>query len=166
MTPHINPIATRFKGVKFRSRREARWASVFSALRWRWEYEPLDLNGYIPDFILLFEAGPVLVEVKPAWSLGDMRAAQDKIDTSGWETKNPNRALVVGATWNLDDNQSVPVIGALCQLVPGWDFDDSSNNIPSRGGFGIGYGSYRLNGEVVRLSLRGLCQPTRLKLEL
>src|SRR4029077_6006036 len=27
----------------------------------------------------------------------------------------------------------------------------TSNNIPSRGGFGIGYGSYRLNGEVVRL---------------
>lgn len=25
------------------------------------------------------------------------------------------------------------------------------NNIPSRGGFGIGYGSYLLNGEVVRL---------------
>ena len=26
-----------------------------------------------------------------------------------------------------------------------------SNNIPSKGGFGIGYGSYRLNGEVVKL---------------
>jgi ribonuclease HI len=27
----------------------------------------------------------------------------------------------------------------------------TSNNIPSRGGYGIGYGSYLLNGEVVRL---------------
>jgi ribonuclease HI len=27
----------------------------------------------------------------------------------------------------------------------------TSNNIPSRGGFGIGYGSYRLNGQVVRI---------------
>jgi ribonuclease HI len=28
----------------------------------------------------------------------------------------------------------------------------TSNNIPSRGGFGIGYGSYLLNGEVVRVN--------------
>jgi ribonuclease HI len=26
------------------------------------------------------------------------------------------------------------------------------NNMPRRGGFGIGYGSYRLNGEIVRLN--------------
>jgi ribonuclease HI len=27
----------------------------------------------------------------------------------------------------------------------------TSNNIPSKGGYGLGYGSYRLNGEVVRV---------------
>ena len=27
----------------------------------------------------------------------------------------------------------------------------TSNNVPSRGGFGIGYGSYRLNGVIVKL---------------
>ena len=27
----------------------------------------------------------------------------------------------------------------------------TSNNIPSRGGFGIGYGSFLLNGEIVRV---------------
>jgi hypothetical protein len=61
----MNPIATKLNGIHFRSRLEARWASIFTSLGWRWEYEPIDLNSYVPDFILLFERGPILVEVKP-----------------------------------------------------------------------------------------------------
>jgi hypothetical protein len=118
----MNPIPTRLNGIQFRSRLEARWASVFSALRWRWEYEPIDLNGYIPDFILLFEAGPVLVEVKPAWRLDEMGAAMDKIDASGWETKNRNSAMVVGATYDYRDEgdrrwSHYSIIGALRQEI-------------------------------------------------
>jgi hypothetical protein len=38
-------------------------------------------------------------------------------------------------------------------IIPGViHFDGgTSNNIPGRGGFGIGYGSYRLNGDVRKL---------------
>lgn len=57
-------IPTKYKGVQFRSRLEARWAVMFDLLEWDWEYEPLDAKGYIPDFVLTGDK-PVLVEVKP-----------------------------------------------------------------------------------------------------
>ena len=43
--------------IQFRSRLEAQWASVFEQLMWNWEYEPFDMNGYIPDFIITFAGG-------------------------------------------------------------------------------------------------------------
>lgn len=43
---------TMYKGVQFRSRLEARWAAYFDILGWGWEYEPIDLNGWVPDFRL------------------------------------------------------------------------------------------------------------------
>jgi hypothetical protein len=57
-------IPTRYAGVQFRSRLEARWAAFFDLVGWCWEYEPIELDGYIPDFILKFSI-PLLVEVKP-----------------------------------------------------------------------------------------------------
>jgi|GEM_PF-2908496 len=87
-------IPTLYQGQQFRSRLEARWASFFDTLGWRWEYEPLDLAGYIPDFVLKFEK-PMLVEVKPCIQHEDLEAtAAAKIDASGW----PGPALIVGAT--------------------------------------------------------------------
>jgi ribonuclease HI len=47
---------------------------------------------------------------------------------------------------NLAPSVDVPITPCVIRFDGG-----TSNNIPSRGGFGIGYGSYRLNGEVVRL---------------
>jgi hypothetical protein len=58
-----NGIPTVYRDVQFRSRLEAKWAAFFDFLGWRWEYEPFDLAGWIPDFLLV-DAG-VLVEVKP-----------------------------------------------------------------------------------------------------
>ena len=60
----IAAIPTLYKDVQFRSRLEAKWAAFFDLLGWPWDYEPFDLNGYIPDFILHLHE-PVLVEVKP-----------------------------------------------------------------------------------------------------
>lgn len=66
----IRAIETRFKGYRFRSRLEARWAVFFHALGLRWEYEPegFDLGGagaYLPDFWLPDFNGGIFVEVKP-----------------------------------------------------------------------------------------------------
>lgn len=53
----IKPIETYYKGYRFRSRAEARWAVFFDACNVEWEYEPegYDLgNGlyYLPDFLV------------------------------------------------------------------------------------------------------------------
>jgi len=58
-------IPTRYQGTEFRSRLEARWAAWFDFVGWRWEYEPIDLPGWIPDFILTGETHSLLVEIKP-----------------------------------------------------------------------------------------------------
>lgn len=53
------------KGIVFRSLSEAKWAEFFTYLGWDWEYEPdLNLNYYIPDFIILNFHKKLLVEVK------------------------------------------------------------------------------------------------------
>jgi len=52
----MKAIETKYKGYRFRSRLEARWAVFFDALGLAWEYEKegYDLNGikYLPDFWL------------------------------------------------------------------------------------------------------------------
>jgi hypothetical protein len=54
---NIKPIETRYKGYRFRSRLEARWAVFFDSLGIKWEYEKegydlSDLGWYLPDFWL------------------------------------------------------------------------------------------------------------------
>lgn len=71
-------IETRYKGRRFRSRLEARYAVLFDALGIEWDYEPegFELGGglrYLPDFFLHFDKpsarqGPgagYWVEIKP-----------------------------------------------------------------------------------------------------
>ena len=62
----IKAIPTRYAGVQFRSRLEARWAAFFDKIGWSWEYEPFDLDGWTPDFsIKQVDGERVLIEVKP-----------------------------------------------------------------------------------------------------
>ena len=56
---------TKFKGRIYRSFLESKWASFFTDLGWRFEYEPYELPGWIPDFEIIGDRGPLLVEVKP-----------------------------------------------------------------------------------------------------
>lgn len=62
----IRAIETRYKGYRFRSRLEARWAVCFDALGIPWEYEVEGFvtseGPYLPDFRLW---GHHWVEVKP-----------------------------------------------------------------------------------------------------
>lgn len=99
------------RGLRFRSRIEARWAWIFERLGWRWEYEPYDLTGYIPDFILTFESysKQVLVEVKWDCNIWDPRNYSphiEKIINSGWK----GFYLVLGAAIKREDTGLV-VIG-------------------------------------------------------
>jgi hypothetical protein len=115
----MKAIPTRYKGVQFRSRLEARWAAMFDLLEWPWEYEPVDLEGYIPDFVLMFPAGGVLVEIKPEFTARGLHKATDKIDKAGWESTNENDALVLGATWNIRGESAsldYPLLGIVRQI--------------------------------------------------
>jgi hypothetical protein len=63
----IQPIETIYRGYRFRSRLEARWAVFFDAAGIEWVYEPdgfiVNGRGYLPDFWLpQFQC---FVEVKP-----------------------------------------------------------------------------------------------------
>jgi hypothetical protein len=64
MQYNIKAIPTTYAGVNFRSRLEARWAAFFDLCGWKWEYEPFDLEGWAPDFLLKSPCCDVLAEVK------------------------------------------------------------------------------------------------------
>lgn len=68
----IKAIETVYKGYRFRSRLEARWAVFFDALGIEWEYEPEgfelgEVGRYLPDFRLTKHG--CYIEIKPpsAW---------------------------------------------------------------------------------------------------
>lgn len=65
----LKPIETVYKGYRFRSRLEARWAVFFDALGITWEYEKEGydlgkLGKYLPDFVL--PGLGMVVDIKPA----------------------------------------------------------------------------------------------------
>jgi hypothetical protein len=65
----LNPIQTVYKGYRFRSRLEARWAVFLDSLniKWQYEHEGFDLGGtwYLPDFYLPGQSPAAWFEVKP-----------------------------------------------------------------------------------------------------
>ena len=60
---------TMYDGIRYRSRLEARWAAFMKLAGWQFEYEPFDLHGWSPDFLIKAERRNILVEVKPITSL-------------------------------------------------------------------------------------------------
>ncbi len=62
----MNAIPTIYKGIRFRSRLEAKWACFFDTIMLEWQYEPFDLAGWIPDFSIRGQCFVrTSVEVKP-----------------------------------------------------------------------------------------------------
>ena len=141
MKRKFKAIPTKYNGASFRSRLEAKWAAFFDLLGWKWVYEPFDLDGYIPDFVLQFYR-PLLVEIKPGFTSTDLIAdAADKIDRSGWE----GEALILGATPVLEKSEqwshSGPsVFGALREVVYREDMpyssDEEFQKVKKDNGFG------------------------------
>lgn len=89
-------IPTMHGGTRYRSLLEAKWAAFFTRLGWKFEYEPFEGNGYIPDFIIYGES-PLAVEVKPAVSWNDLRQHAPKVSqglTGTWD----HDILIVGAS--------------------------------------------------------------------
>lgn len=62
----IKAYPTVYKGRRYRSRLEARWAAFFDLLGIATEYEPYDIGKWSPDFLIRTDAFyDVLVEIKP-----------------------------------------------------------------------------------------------------
>lgn len=102
-------IETTYKSIRFRSRAEARWAAFFDLCGWDWSYEPIDLAGYIPDFILHMNID-VLVEVKGgALGADELRPHIAKIERSGWR----GEALLLPAALREDDSTFTGAVSAL-----------------------------------------------------
>lgn len=69
---------TVYKGIRFRSKLEARWAVFFDALGVTWEYEPAieSVKGeYVPDFLMgsktLIEVKPLIKDKSEPWCLAE-----------------------------------------------------------------------------------------------
>lgn len=88
-------IPTTIDGIEYRSRLEARWATFFGQIGWRFVYEPIDGDRYLPDFAVL-GAHPMMVEVKPALTAADYRAPIAKV-TRGLGGHWEGDILIAGA---------------------------------------------------------------------
>lgn len=125
----MNGIATTYHGIRFRSRLEARWAAFFTNIGWRYEYEPFDLNGYIPDFLILGER-PMLVEVGPCATRNDYLAKAAK--ATAVEKQVDHDVLVVGVSALPPLDHWAPSAGWLGQ-VDDWPTGDDFSGPANRG---------------------------------
>ncbi|MBU0991827.1 MAG: hypothetical protein KJ737_04965 [Proteobacteria bacterium] len=84
----MNNIKTLWKFNQYQTLLDARWACMFDLLEWRYEYQPYNINGWVPTFAL-FGANTILVEVKPYTSLKQFQTAKliQAIDGSPMENK-------------------------------------------------------------------------------
>lgn len=138
-------IPTRYADVQFRSRLEATWAAFFDEIGWRWTYEPYDLAGWIPDFVLHLSS-PVLVEVKPEITIDGLKRHAAKIDAANPE----HEVLLVGADLIEHPTPSWSgvhtALGLLCELpYHWWQMAPMVRcNTCASPGFSVEYGSYHL----------------------
>ena len=65
LDPAQTPVITEYGGATFRSQLEARWAAWFDKRGIAWEYEPVQFDGWTPDFRLALEGVEAYAEVKP-----------------------------------------------------------------------------------------------------
>jgi hypothetical protein len=72
----IKAIETIYKGYRFRSRTEARWAVYFDEYGTKWQYEvqgfQLPSGWYLPDFYVGVLAGEIFVEIKASQMPSDI----------------------------------------------------------------------------------------------
>jgi hypothetical protein len=94
----IQAIPTTYKGTRFRSRLEARWAAFFDLISWRWLYEPIDEGGWIPDFVLpdTFDQR-LLIEVKPSLTQVELQQHEARINRA----RPCDPALLLGGNFDI-----------------------------------------------------------------
>jgi len=107
---NIVSIPTKYNKIQMRSRLEAKWAAFFDLCNWKWEYEPFDLKGWIPDFIIYGKEKDILVEIKPYSYKKEFTNVINKIITSN----NNYDVLLLGNSFPLRKRylkNNLPVLG-------------------------------------------------------
>lgn len=134
MVTSIKAIPTLYANTLFRSRLEARWAAMFDACEWKWDYEPEDFDGYVPDFKLQLRT-PIFVEVKPLrWDesesdekiLNDARVKIARSGLKGEVLALGFRIVTLSASGNRLAHQT---LGAIMDIDP--DTDEASPWCPA-----------------------------------
>lgn len=112
----MKAIQTEYKGYRFRSRLEARWAVFFDACGVEWEYEPegYDLGDgvyYLPDFLLHGvdgrDGGDIYVEVKGQMTAEDIVKIKRFIKEGDAYGKFDPALLIVGNIPAGEDMQEI-----------------------------------------------------------
>lgn len=130
----MKAIETQYKGYRFRSRLEARWAVFFEALGVKWEYEPegFDLgNGvrYLPDFRVTSPQGYTFwYEVKPSNVASDPKFSlfeQNADDTAVAHTLLSGDPVEF---FSDEQNEVCPRCGFIGKPYAGWAFCGDENH--------------------------------------
>ena len=139
----MHAIPTKYNGRTYRSRLEARWAAMFELLKWNVEYEPIDFNGWIPDFVIK-GAEEVFVEIKPT-AVFPYDAA-NKINKSGCLSE----VLMLGYSIPIQDTYANDLYFGWLREYTGED-NHKANECWEPASFGIWLGQDRVvgNGRVV-----------------
>lgn len=126
----IKAHPTLYAGTMFRSRLEATWAAFFDLAGLPWAYEPVDFDGWTPDFAIWLER-PIYVEVKPAplkQSLTAIDAAILQSDFGGFDKARAHQGDVCVLLLGIRPNDDADYfgIGTLLDLP---SKDDSMHGI-------------------------------------
>ena len=135
----IKAHPTKYKHTLFRSRLEARWAAFFDAIGWQWEYEPIDLPGWSPDFRVSFPCGhsecsdfhTLLVEVKPYFSVKDFEGHPCTKFYFGWGRIPADSSACFGANprvtyWEMSHGAGGGAY-KVDDIVGGWGYNISTD---------------------------------------
>lgn len=131
MKYNIKSHPTDYNGVHFRSRLEARWAAFFDLAGWKWEYEPVDLFGWSPDFRVEFPCGHsecngkhvLLVEVKPYFSIDEFSGHQCMAYPYGSNEKHTipaDASAAFGSNPEITEWEMCHGAGGGLECVAGW----------------------------------------------
>jgi hypothetical protein len=131
----IRAIETVWKGYRFRSRLEARWAVFFNRVGLKWEYEPegFDVDGvaYLPDFRVMTPQGSVCwYEIKPSYITSDRKFSSFSNAMSERDGGSSRIALLSGDPLeNTYPYKMCPRCGFIAKPEYGTDYVSSENSV-------------------------------------
>ncbi len=126
---------TKISSCDYRSRLEAKWAAFFDVLEWKFQYEPVDFDGWSPDFLIMghrkvyVEVKPVVVDIEPVDIVDKLLASGCKdemliVGLSPLARKEDDRAVL---GWLAEDRCfGVSVFGMWRNSTVGFCHDDMS----------------------------------------